>query len=286
MLQPLVSVKVATYNHEPYIAQCLAGIMAQRTSFPFEVIVGEDCSTDSTRQIVQEYVDRYPEVIRLVTSETNVGPCKNITRIRQACRGQYEALCEGDDYWIHPDKLQRQVDYLEANPDTVLCFHDALCLTEDKSTPPIYYCPRGLSPTPSLAEVIQLPSFIPTASILARRSFLESLPEWRRELLCGDLVVRLYGAYNSRIRYLDEVMAVYRLHPGGLNARANRRRVVADAIIAYQKFDEATDYQHTALLRRRIHFEQQYMKWGSLYYLTHPWQALKRVRRRRQRAGF
>jgi glycosyltransferase involved in cell wall biosynthesis len=124
MTAPLVSVKMITYNHAPYIAQAIVGVLQQKTNFPFELVIGEDCSTDGTREIVFEYQKKYPEVIRVITSEKNVGMSKNEFRAMKACRGKYIAFCEGDDYWNHPGKLQKQVDYLETHPECGLLFAD------------------------------------------------------------------------------------------------------------------------------------------------------------------
>jgi glycosyltransferase involved in cell wall biosynthesis len=124
METPLVSITCITYNHEKYIAQAIESFLMQRTNFPYEIIVGEDCSTDGTRQVVQDYCRRYPDIVKLVTSECNVGARRNGIRIRNEARGKYIAICEGDDYWTDPLKLQKQVDFLEANPDYVLCYHN------------------------------------------------------------------------------------------------------------------------------------------------------------------
>lgn len=122
-MQPLVSVVTVTYNHGPYIARTIESVMAQRVNFCFEYIIAEDCSTDSTPDICRRYAERYPDIIRIVTSEHNVGDAANEKRAFAAARGKYIAICEGDDYWSDPDKLQRQVDFLESNPDYSVCFH-------------------------------------------------------------------------------------------------------------------------------------------------------------------
>jgi glycosyltransferase involved in cell wall biosynthesis len=119
---PLVSVKMMTYNHEPYITQAIEGILCQKTSFPFELVIGEDCSTDRTLEIVMDFQKKYPHVIRVVTSEKNVGAHKNSERTRKACRVKYIAFCEGDDYWQDSYKLKKQVDYLEDHPECGLVY--------------------------------------------------------------------------------------------------------------------------------------------------------------------
>lgn len=108
--RPLVSVYTLAYRHERFIADAMEGVIAQRCDFPFELIVGEDCSPDRTREIVLDYQRRYPHLVRVLMSEKNVGPHANAQRCRLATRAQYVAICEGDDYWHHPGKLQMQVD--------------------------------------------------------------------------------------------------------------------------------------------------------------------------------
>lgn len=115
--EPFVSVAMITYNHEDYIAQSIEHIARQETSFPIELLIGEDCSTDRTREIIFECQRKYPDMIRVITSEKNVGMRKNGLRTYEAARGKYIAFCEGDDYWHRTDKLQIQVDFLENNPD-------------------------------------------------------------------------------------------------------------------------------------------------------------------------
>ena len=122
MNQPLVSVAMITYQHAPYIARAIENVVTQQTDFPFELVIGEDCSTDGTREIVFEYRKKYPDIIRVITSESNVGGKKNADRTGNACRGKYLAYCEGDDYWQNSFKLQRQVDYLEKNPECGLVY--------------------------------------------------------------------------------------------------------------------------------------------------------------------
>jgi glycosyltransferase involved in cell wall biosynthesis len=131
MDHPLVSVHMITYNHKPYIAQAIEGALRQQTSFPYEIVIGEDCSTDGTRAIVFDYHRRYPEAVRPVTSDHNVGAFANATRAYAECRGKYVAYCDGDDYWHNPHKLQMQVDFLEAHPDYGLVHTDADWLVDE-----------------------------------------------------------------------------------------------------------------------------------------------------------
>ncbi len=129
---PLVSVMMITYNHAPYIQQAIEGAVAQQTTFPFELVIGEDRSTDTTREIVWEHACHHPSIIRIITSDVNVGSGRNTWRTHASCRGKYLAVCEGDDYWHDPLKLQKQIDMLEAHDEIVLVHTDVDVLYQVK----------------------------------------------------------------------------------------------------------------------------------------------------------
>src|SRR5579864_5088925 len=116
-----VSVMMITYNHERFIAQALESVLAQRVNFDYEIVIGEDCSTDRTREILLEFCRRYPKRIVPLLKDKNVGAMRNVEATLAACRGQYLALLEGDDYWTCEDKLQRQIDFLDEHPDYAIC---------------------------------------------------------------------------------------------------------------------------------------------------------------------
>ena len=123
MIEPLVSICCITYNHEPFIANAIEGFLMQKTDYPYVIIIGEDCSTDKTRDIIERYADQNPELIKVITSDRNVGAVANECRVLTEAKGTYIAFCEGDDYWNYPGKLQRQADFLDTNPDYSVCFH-------------------------------------------------------------------------------------------------------------------------------------------------------------------
>ena len=122
-MAPFLSIVTITYNHEPYIRKCIEGVLMQQVNFPIEFIIAEDCSTDGTLAICKEYATKYPNLIQLITSENNVGAIANERRAMKAAKGKYIAFCEGDDYWTDPLKLQKQVDFLEENPEYSVTFH-------------------------------------------------------------------------------------------------------------------------------------------------------------------
>lgn len=284
-MDPLVSIRVVTYNHARYLARCLEGILMQKTSFPFEVVVGEDCSTDGTREIAIDYARRHPETIRLLLSETNLGGVQNTLRVRAACRGAYHAFCEGDDYWIDPLKLQKQVDCLEAHPEYTLCFHDAFVVWEEQACRPKYFCPIDLPASVTITDVISRPCFIPTASILIRSNVMHSVPRWEREVLFTDLNIRLWSAHHGPLAYLREPMAVRRLVTTGMTNTAHTSRLYDDTVYVLNAFNALTEQRYADLIIRRIReVEREHRhvlrtkRWGPLSMLLSPAKLIQKMR--------
>jgi glycosyltransferase involved in cell wall biosynthesis len=120
---PMVSILMLAYNHEKYIAQALDSILMQKVDFTYEIVVGEDCSEDNTRVILLGYKEKYPEIIKLIMNEKNLGMHKNVNSVLRQCRGKYCAICEGDDYWTNPYKLQKQIKFMESHPKYVGSVH-------------------------------------------------------------------------------------------------------------------------------------------------------------------
>lgn len=277
---PLVSVRVATYNHENYIAQCLEGILMQRTTFPFEVIVGEDCSTDGTRAVVADYARRFPGHIRALLHDTNLGGQKNSFLNHQACRGKYHAMTEGDDYWIDPLKLQRQVDFMEAHPEVSLCFHNALILNERHAATRLYF-ERPFQQILAFDDIYS--QALPTASVMARADILASLPEWRLKIWCGDLLFRLWCLHHGSFAYLDRIMSVYRRHATGMSVqrwKLGHKAHFEDVLFVLREFDKETRFTHTDALQHEIARNRQMqlrLRFGFGYMIFCPRHVMKLI---------
>ncbi|MCX2449931.1 glycosyltransferase [Pedobacter sp. PLR] len=216
----MVSVCCLTYNHEKYIAQAVEGFVMQQTNFPIEIIIGEDCSTDRTRQILDGYASRYPDKIRLITSPSNVGANNNAVRVFKAVRGKYIAICDGDDYWTDPLKLQKQVDFLEQNEAFVMCGHYSKKISENNE---IHY--MNFNPTPliySFNDVMtENKTEISTLTIVFRNSAeIKKMytADWFLKCNAPDRFIKLYTTFVSGkgIYILPETMSCYRMHPGGI----------------------------------------------------------------------
>ena len=220
-----VSVCVPTYNHEAYIAQMLEGAMAQETNFPFEIVVGDDASTDGAPDIIQFYAKKYPDKIRAYLHPKNLGPRvprefagrNNVLFLLKACRGEYVALCEGDDYWTDPRKLQKQADFLDAHPDFAICHHDVRVIYEDGSPEHFFNEPSQKS-TSTIDDLLTSRWFMATASIMYRNYFLtQEFADWHAKAAAGDWALVLQLAARGNIGYLPDNMGVYRKHRGGLS---------------------------------------------------------------------
>ena len=210
-----LSVLVSAYNHERYIARALDGVLEQVGVEPWEVLVGDDCSTDGTRAIVRDYARRYPEVIRTVFPERNLGGAgiNMWAELLRRSRGEYVAGLDGDDYWIRPDKLHRQALHLDEHPECSMVFHNAAYVVGD-GPPGDLYNPPGQAPVLGLDELF---AGCPAASCspLFRREVISPLPAWYFRLPVGDWSLYLMAAERGEIHYLSDVMGVYRIHSEG-----------------------------------------------------------------------
>ncbi len=218
---PLVSVCMITYNHAPYLRQALDSVLMQQTDFPYEICVGEDQSTDGTREICREYAARYPDKIRLFLRD-RTNPQRQQYRIPHAhngqatylaCRGKYIAFLEGDDYWICPTKLSRQVEALESNPNLTVAAHYTIRVPENR--PWKAYPVPGLPMRDLLIEdLLRARFYIHTSSLLLRR--FEDM-DWGilHRAPCGDVPRLFCQLLRGKGLILPEVMSVYRVHDGG-----------------------------------------------------------------------
>lgn len=213
MEKPLVSVCLITYNQEKFIRETLDGILMQKTDFHVEVVIGEDCSTDSTRLICDEYISKFPDKIRSLYHTKNVGMAQNWILTMKACKGKYIAICEGDDYWTDPLKLQKQADLMEAHPEYSICAHNADILEYGnlKKLPPINSTELDIN------DIIQKDWGIMTASIMFRSDEL-AIPEWYGEIKNCDYALQLLMGTKGKMGILPDIMSVYRKHEAGISS--------------------------------------------------------------------
>lgn len=224
MDKPLVSICSITYNHAPYIRQCLDGFLMQKTNFPFEIIINDDCSTDGTTEIIKEYAAKYPDLIKPIFHDENQyqkgvrGMFLNF--VFPKAQGQYLALCEGDDYWIDPLKLQKQVDFLETHSDYSMSYTDNFLFKQSKRE-----CQHDrlegkrfeLGNKLTCEDIIRYPRIILTLSVLIKKSVYEKAKLSdpfifeADNFLLGDIPLWYTAAKIGKVHYLPERTSVYRI---------------------------------------------------------------------------
>lgn len=209
------------YNQEQFIAQTLDSFLQQKTSFPFEVIIADDCSTDNTAIIIAEYAKKYPEIIKPILRKKNIGIIDNYIDTLAKVKSKYVIYNEGDDYFINPLKLQKQVDFLDTNPECAICFHPVLAIWEDESKPSEIFPPPSLRWNKNILELSDLlkHNFIQTNSCMYRWRFndeekIEDI--FPKDILPADHFLHLLHAETGSIGFLQGIMSVYRKWNGGI----------------------------------------------------------------------
>lgn len=241
-----LTVLTMTYNHEAYIAECMDSVLAQQTAFPVRHLVLDHHSTDGTADIVAAYAAKHPSIRPVLLSRRR--PAENAAGLFSRCRTTYAALCDGDDYFTDPLKLQKQVDFLESRPHCALCFHPVAVVFESGEQPgifpPLHMLPRGPRDEYYLADLIRC-NMIQTNSVVYRWRFKDGVPEWFRPELCpGDWYWHLLHAETGKIGFLPEVMSVYRRHKNALykhsfvNRIEHRRSHGMEELAAYRAVNE------------------------------------------------
>ena len=259
MIKPLVSVITITYNNAPYIVHCIEGVLMQKTTFPFELVIGEDCSTDGTREIVFKYVEQYPDIIRVITSETNVGMKENFRRTFNAYHGEYIALCEGDDYWIDPLKLQKQYEAV-IHYDVVFVTHKTieLIMQNGEVIGTRLRGGKGESGYIKPEQIILKNINIQDSSFFVKKTIFEQLPEWYYQSPVLDIPLKMIAASLGKVYFIDEIMSVY-LHgtPGSWTDR-NRNpdkhdpklfKFIRDYLVMCKNFDQFCGYKYHEAVR-------------------------------------
>ena len=217
MEKPKLTIHCITYNHEKYIAQALESFVMQKTNFHFEAIIGDDASTDRTQEIIKKYVNKHPDILKAVLRKKNVGPYNNSVDIFNRINSKYVSLCEGDDFFTDPLKLQKQVDFLDAHPEYSICFHPVKVFYEDNSQPN-YIFPDKNYDKPFNFETLLTENFIQTNSCVYRWRFNNEKIEdfYPKDIAPGDLYLHLLHAQKGKIGFISEVMSSYRKHSSGI----------------------------------------------------------------------
>jgi glycosyltransferase involved in cell wall biosynthesis len=210
-----------TYDHARFIAQAIESVLIQRAPFPFELVIGEDCSADGTREIVERYARERPETVRAVLPGRNVGHGEILRRAIGEARGEFIAYLDGDDYWTSPAKLARQVAFLEQNPDCASCFHDVSLIYDEAGLPSGSVSP-GFAGERFGFEQIVMECFVPAPAMMFRREIGDGLPGWVFESAWIDWLIHIRSAQLGAIGYIPQPLAAYRVHRGGMFSGLDR----------------------------------------------------------------
>jgi glycosyltransferase involved in cell wall biosynthesis len=212
---PRVSVLMITYNHARYIGQAIDSVLAQQTDFSVELVIGEDCSTDGTRRICEEFAARHPQRIRLLPSVRNLGLLANYMRTWEECDGDFIATIDGDDFWLDSGKLATQVNVLESNPSLSMCFHNARLADENGILANAVHDTASVPLEMPFREFVDNGLFMPTATVMFRGGLFRQLPDWMRALPFEDWPTHVLHATKGPIAYVPQTLCAYRIHPEG-----------------------------------------------------------------------
>lgn len=253
LTEPLVSIVCVTYNHEKFIGEALDGFLQQQTDFAFEILIGEDCSTDATAAIIAAYRQRYPKIIKLLPSEKNLGASQNFTRSVLAATSRYIAYCEGDDFWTNSRKLQLQIDFLERHPRCSLVCHQVEVLNQTVAYAPILIPYEKFAGGRFTTRNILMGHFIPTPGMVFRTSALR-LPDWFSSCRSGDIALALLLSLAGYGWMFTEKMAVYRQHDDGITkkGRLPHTEALEGKMWLFKAFDKHTNGAFSAYVNFRL----------------------------------
>jgi glycosyltransferase involved in cell wall biosynthesis len=256
-----VSVLTITYNHEKYIAQAIDSILTQQVNFDYEIVIGEDASTDRTREIVLEYAKQHPDKIRVLLRDAaaaerdrarGLGGKANFVDGLQSCRGEFVALLDGDDYWTDAHKLQKLVDFLESHSECSLSFHDATVLFEDNSEAPRPLYPASQKEITTLAELVSTGVFPVPCTVLFRNKIFGELPESFNDVANGDWLLFILLAEHGDFGYFNEVMAAYRIHTAGFWSSLNTKRRLEQHTKTYEAINAQLNFKYDREITERV----------------------------------
>ena len=249
ILMMMMMMMMVVYNHENYIKEALNGILTQRCDFDSEIVIGEDFSSDSSRSIIVDFFNRFPGKFKLLFHEQNIGAQQNQQMVLDNCIGEFVAICEGDDYWTDPLKLQKQVDFLESHSDYSICFHPVEIFDQENNKLIEDNITRKVIDTTDIKELAK-GNYIHTPSVMLRNDFV--IPSWFAKCPIGDWTLYMIAVRDKKIKRLDDVMAVYRVHDQSMwSLKTNEHRILSTlkSIKLLIKSDEV-GHEIKAILRR------------------------------------
>ncbi|MGM8362767.1 glycosyltransferase [Flavobacterium sp. ARAG 55.4] len=275
-----VSVFVLTYNQENFIAQAIESILMQKTNFTYQLVIGEDCSTDTTREICEIYAQQFPDKIKILPAlDTNIGLIANYMRTLKECDGKYIAICDGDDYWLDEYKLQKQVDFLESNPDFSIIYTRVRKLYPNGEFKESTVIPQKTSST---FDDLIFDNYIPSVTALFKniQDNCSEIPDWILNYPYGDWPTYLWTIKNGgKVYFLDEITAVYRMEIG-VSSKIRKKVSTIDEInsritreiLKDSSFKSRKEIVKQALIKQKIRLmvrynrERNYVEAFKLYF--------------------
>lgn len=255
--KPVVSICCITYNHEKYIEDAIKGFLIQETDFPFEILIHDDASTDGTQKIIAQYQDQYPNVIKAILQtenqySKNIRPTIDI--LYPKAKGKYIALCEGDDYWISPNKLQKQYSYMKSNQNVSLTFHTAIVVRDGKTieVKANDYIDEQSFTVPELIDNW----FISTQTMMLKKSALLGMENYFSGVINGDWCMQLVAGHNGDVVFLKGLRAAYRKHNTSLSVNIGKDKTyrAMKLIKLFTSFDQYSNFIYSAEIEDKIKF--------------------------------
>jgi len=286
---PKVSVLVVTYNQEAFIGGALESALEQRTDFDFEIVVGEDGSSDGTRGIVGGYAQKHPQKIRAFLRPENLGPSKlgiqgrnNFVATYRSCRGEYIAFLDGDDYWTDPLKLEKQVAFLNAHPDATLCSHPATVSYSDGRQPlwpsPLGFSSRPIRPIEDILPILRRKENLelPLSCVMIRNGLVREFPGWFYEVFNHDIALQWLLAEKGPVGFLNDCMAVIRKHGAGLSRLYDSQPDFCWEMFLklHRSIDRHLNYRYRSVIKEELAEEWRYRaracrrrgEWGGAFF--------------------
>ena len=264
-MEMMTSICCITYNHENYIADAIESFLMQKTNFNYEIIIYDDASTDKTADIIREYETKYPGLIKPIYQTENQYS-KGVETFNfslQRAEGKYIAMCEGDDYWTDPYKLQKQVDYMEKHPECSICIHAAYRVLPDKTKLKLHVRPNRGNKVFTVEEVIHDNWIFATSSFLYPAVFKTNRPYFYEIAPVGDYPLIIYLALKGKVYYIDEFMSAYRIDvkdswSSRMSSSIEKRIAVYNKIInMFDEINRYTEYKYDNTIKKtkkRNHF--------------------------------
>ncbi len=226
---PVVSVCMITYNHEKYIAQAIESVLMQKCDFNFELVIAEDLSTDGTRKIITDYQKRFPEIIRVLLNDKNIGMSPNFIQALNACRGKYIAMLEGDDFWSSEEKLSKQVAFLEEHSTFIGACHNLESLYITTGETYTRFSESNRPPEEITLQHMLKGNWASTPTVMLRREAIKSVPDEVFKERVADYFLWCHAATLGSIGYMHENMSVYRVHnQGAWSKNTLKQRIVLE----------------------------------------------------------